>query len=46
VKNTIQITVLVAFTSLAAAHFDLDYLAARGFDEDTRGSPSPFSKHN
>ncbi|KAN0119565.1 hypothetical protein V8E51_001773 [Hyaloscypha variabilis] len=29
---------LAALTTLASAHFNLDYPAARGFDEDIRGS--------
>jgi hypothetical protein len=33
-----QITALAAFTSVASAHFNLDYPAARGFDEDNRTS--------
>ncbi|CZR51559.1 uncharacterized protein PAC_01436 [Phialocephala subalpina] len=31
-------TALVAFASVATAHFNLDYPAARGFDEDTLGN--------
>jgi len=34
---------LAALTTLASAHFNLDYPAARGFDEDIRTSLSPLS---
>ncbi|KAH8800051.1 expression library immunization antigen 1 [Hyaloscypha sp. PMI_1271] len=37
-KTTHSLTALAAFASLASAHFNLDYPAARGFDEDTLGT--------
>ncbi|PMD54721.1 uncharacterized protein K444DRAFT_667373 [Hyaloscypha bicolor E] len=37
-KTTHSLTALAAFTSLASAHFNLDYPTARGLDEDTLGT--------
>jgi hypothetical protein len=37
-RTTTTLTALAALTSLASTHFNLDYPAARGFDEDNLGN--------